>query len=157
MSKAQFKPSEFYRQQRPENFSDSYEKQVNILTPELLNFELNQITTNQKHDLFENLCVKLAGISIAPNLIPQTWPTGWWDGKTDSETYPVSEDISIKWFHSQTWWNKGERWAIAVSAKKDWKSKLKEDVNLEIKKMQEKYDIKPSVANSFTFVTDEKK
>jgi MscS family membrane protein len=34
-------------------------------------------------------------------------------------------------------------------------NKLKEDVNLEIKKMQEKNEIKPSVANSFTFVSEE--
>ena len=128
MNKKQFKPSEFYRKQRPENFSDSYQKEENKLTLELLSFELDKITTNQKHDLFENLCVKLAWALIAPNLIPQTWPTGWWDGKTDSETHPVSENISIKWFHSKTWWDNNERWAIAISAKKDWKSKLKKDV-----------------------------
>jgi len=60
MNKKQFKPSEFYRKQRPENFSDSYQKEENKLTLELLSFELDKITTNQKHDLFENLCVKLA-------------------------------------------------------------------------------------------------
>jgi MscS family membrane protein len=36
-------------------------------------------------------------------------------------------------------------------------NKLKEDVNLEIKKMQEKNEIQSSVANSFTFINQEKK
>ena len=36
-------------------------------------------------------------------------------------------------------------------------NQLKEDVNLEIKKMQERNEIKSSVANSFTFVSEEKK
>jgi MscS family membrane protein len=36
-------------------------------------------------------------------------------------------------------------------------NQLKEDVNLEIKKMQERNEIKSSVANSFTFVAEEKK
>lgn len=36
-------------------------------------------------------------------------------------------------------------------------NKLREDVNLEIKKMQERNEIRSSVANSFTFINEEKK
>lgn len=128
MTDFKFKPSEFYRKQRPGNFSDSYEKKENILTPELLDFELSKITTNQKHDMFEDLCIEMAENLICPNLIPQTWPTGWWDWKTDSETYPVSENISIKWYIPENWWEKNQKWAFAVSAKKNWKPKVNDDV-----------------------------
>ncbi len=128
MANFTFKPSDFYRKQRPGNFSDSYEKNENILTPELLDFELSKITTNQKHDMFEDLCIEMAGNLICPNLIPQTWPTGWGDWKTDSETYPVSDDISIKWYIPENWWEKDQKWAFAVSAKKNWKPKVNEDV-----------------------------
>ena len=48
--------------------------------------------------------------------------------KTDSETYPVSSSISDRWFIPENGWNKDEKWAIAISAKATWKSKLKSDI-----------------------------
>jgi hypothetical protein len=121
-------PSEFYRIQRPEYFSDSEEVKKTILTKEVLAYELNQISTNQKQDDFETLCRKLAEELIAPNLIPQVGPTGGGDGKTDFETYPVSKDISERWFVPEKGWDKDEKWAFAISAKKDWRPKVKEDI-----------------------------
>jgi hypothetical protein len=121
-------PSEFYKMIRPERFSDSeiiYEVE---LPKEHLAFELSQISKNQKQDEFENLCRKLAEKFIAPNLIPQVGPTGGGDGKTDSETYPVSTDISDRWFIPENGWDKDEKWAFAISSKKDWKNKAKGDV-----------------------------
>ena len=121
-------PSEFYKMNRPEYFSDSetvYEVQ---LPKETLAFELAQITTNQKQDEFETLCRKLAEKFITPNLIPQVGPTGGGDGKTDFETHPVSESISDRWFVPENGWDKDEKWAFAISAKKTWKSKAKGDV-----------------------------
>jgi len=70
----------------------------------------------------------LAEKFISPNLIPQVGPTGGGDGKTDSETYPVSEAIAERWFVPENGWNKDENWAFAISAKQDWKSKVKKDV-----------------------------
>lgn len=121
-------PSQFYRNIRPEYFSDSKIESKVLLTKEQLAFELSQISTNQKHDNFENLCRRLAEKLITPNLIPQVGPTGGGDGKTDSETYPVSNYISDRWFISDNKWNENENWAFAISAKKDWKPKVKSDV-----------------------------
>ncbi|WP_299323435.1 hypothetical protein [uncultured Maribacter sp.] len=121
-------PSQFYRNRRPEFFSDSKTESKVLLTKEQLAFEISQISTNQKHDSFENLCRRLAEKLITPNLIPQVGPTGGGDGKTDSETYPVSNYISDRWFISENKWNENENWAFAISAKKDWKPKVKSDV-----------------------------
>ena len=121
-------PSEFYRMIRPENFSDSEIVESYTLTEELLAFELSKITQNQKENQFEVLARKMAEKLVAPNLIPQVGPTGGGDGKTDSETYPVSSSISDRWFIPENGWNKDEKWAIAISAKATWKSKLKSDI-----------------------------
>jgi len=121
-------PSKFYKIQRPEFFSDSKIVNKTTLTREVLAYELNQISTNQKQDDFETLCRKLAEKLISPNLIPQVGPTGGGDGKTDFETYPVSKNISDRWFVPENGWNNNENWAFAISAKKDWKPKAKADI-----------------------------
>jgi len=121
-------PSEFYKMRRPEYFSDSETIYESQLLRKHLAYELNQITTNQKQDEFETLCRRLAEKFITPNLIPQVGPTGGGDGKTDSETYPVSESISDRWFVPENGWSKDEKWAFAISAKATWKSKAKGDV-----------------------------
>ena len=121
-------PSELYRMKRPEYFSDSEITYSVKLTREQLAFELNKLSSNQKQDEFETLCRRLAEKFISPNLIPQVGPTGGGDGKTDSETHPISDSLSIKWFIPENGWGKDEKWAFAFSAKKDWKSKVKGDV-----------------------------
>lgn len=121
-------PSQFYRHRRPEFFSDSKIEAKVILPREQLAYELSQISINQKHDSFETLCRKLAEKLISPNLIPQVGPTGGGDGKTDSETYPVSNFISDRWFITDNKWNENESWAFAISAKVDWRPKVKSDV-----------------------------
>jgi len=121
-------PSEFYRKLRPENFSDSEIVESNKLPKEVLAFELEKITTNQKENQFETLGRRMAEKLITPNLIPQVGPTGGGDGKTDSETYPVSSSISDRWFIPESGWSNDEKWAIAISAKATWKSKLKSDI-----------------------------
>jgi len=121
-------PSEFYKQRRPEFFSDSQIVTKVTLPREVLAYELSKISTNQKQDEFETLCRKLAEKFISPNLIPQVGPTGGGDGKTDSETYPVSETISNRWFTPENGWDKDENWAFAISAKELWKEKVKGDV-----------------------------
>ncbi|QOG03481.1 hypothetical protein [Flavobacterium sp. MDT1-60] len=121
-------PNDFYKNMRPEFFSDSETVYKIELTREVLAFEIETISTNQKQDQFEILARKLAEMYIAPNLIPQVGPTGGGDGKTDSETYPVSQSISDRWFTPENGWNKNENWAFAISSKKDWKGKLKLDI-----------------------------
>lgn len=121
-------PSQYYRKRRPEYFSDSRIQSKVILPREQLAYEISQISINQKQDSFETLCRRLAEKLITPNLIPQVGPTGGGDGKTDSETYPVSNFISDRWFISDNKWNENENWAFAMSAKTDWKPKVKSDV-----------------------------
>lgn len=121
-------PSQYYRKKRPEYFSDSRIQSKVILPREQLAYEISQISINQKHDSFETLCRRLAEKLITPNLVPQVGPTGGGDGKTDSETYPVSNFISDRWFISDNKWNENENWAFAMSAKTDWKPKVKSDV-----------------------------
>jgi len=121
-------PSEFYRQRRPEYFSDSSFKHECTLSREVFAFELSKVSTYQKQDNFETLCRRLAEKLITPNLIPQVGPTGGGDGKTDSETYPVSDEISERWFVPDNGWEKDEKWAFAFSAKADWRGKVRTDV-----------------------------
>ena len=122
------KPSEFYKMRRPEYFSDSKIIDEAVLPREVLAYELSKISTNQKQDEFETLCRRLAEKYITPNLVPQVGPTGGGDGKTDSETYPVSPSISDRWFVPENGWNKDEKWAFAISAKEAWKGKAKGDI-----------------------------
>lgn len=121
-------PSEFYRKIRPEYFSDSIKVYKAELPKEQCEYILSQISVDQKHDSFETLARKLAERFVVPNLIPQVGPTGGGDGKTDTETYPVSNEISERWFVPENGWNENQKWAFAISAKTDWKSKIKEDV-----------------------------
>lgn len=62
-------PSEFYRWKRPENFSDSKVIANVVMPKEQLAFELSMISTNQKHDLFEDMCRKIAEKLISPRTI----------------------------------------------------------------------------------------
>lgn len=117
----------YYRDLHPEQFSDSICQYEVELTPELFDFQISRLSTDQKQDLFENFCRRLIIKLLTPNLRPQTGPTGGGDGKVDSETYEVSEDTSSKWFVSSG--NKPEElWAIAISCKNDWKGKVRSDV-----------------------------
>jgi hypothetical protein len=121
-------PSEFYRQRHPEFFSDSEDITDIILPKEVLAYEIEKISANQKQDLFETLCRRLAEKFICPNLIPQVGPTGGGDGKTDAETYSVSRLISERWFIPRDGWKNDEKWAFAFSAKENWKAKVELDV-----------------------------
>lgn len=121
-------PSAFYRTIRPEFFSDSDIQTDYELPKEVLALELEKITTNQKESAFETFARRLAEKRISPNLIPQVGPTGGGDGKTDFETHLVSKEVSDRWFIPENGWNNNEKWAFAISAKKDWKPKLRSDI-----------------------------
>lgn len=121
-------PSKYYRERRPEYFSDSETIFEQDIPREVLAFELSKISTNQKQDEFETFCRRLSEKYITPNLIPQVGPTGGGDGKTDYETHPVSKEISNRWFVPENGWDSNEKWAFAISSKKEWKSKVKGDV-----------------------------
>lgn len=119
-------PSEFMRQLRPELYSDSTARDRHQLKAEVLSHHLETITErNETHD-FELFCRKLCERSICPNLRPATGPEGGGDSKADTETTPVSDDISKLYVGMA---NSGrERWAFAFSAKKMWTDKARSDV-----------------------------
>lgn len=130
---------DFYKQLRPERFSDSsYEHEI-LLPREQLDFILSQISVNQKQDEFETLAKRFAERLIAPNLIPQVGPTGGGDGKTDFETHSVTEEIAFHWFTPSEYCSVGGKWAFAVSAKSDWLPKITSDVK-KIVETQRGYD-----------------
>lgn len=126
--KIKMSPKTFYHSRRPQYFSDSKVIMKNELPREILTYELEKITANQKENEFEGLCRRLAERLICPNLIPQVGPTGGGDGKTDSETHAVSSDISDRWFIPKSGWENNQKWAFAISAKEKWKDKVKSDV-----------------------------
>ena len=115
------------RARHPDLFSDSELTQKPVLPEAVFEYYLDTLTSRKQEYEFEHFARKLAEKEICPNLIPQTGPTGGGDGKVDTETYPVSEQISALWYQGSTE-AAGERWAFAVSAKKKWKEKVKADV-----------------------------
>lgn len=125
-------PREFYKERYPEEFSDSVVIRVSKLDQDFFAYYLDTLTSNNKENEFEDFCRRIAQSEICPNLIPHTGPTGGGDSKVDSETYPVSEYISEKWYCGSPSAGK-ERWAFAISAKRDWKPKIKSDVTKIIK------------------------
>ncbi|RDB07825.1 tetratricopeptide repeat protein [Runella aurantiaca] len=120
-------PSQFMRELRPEYYSDTEDRVSYILDALRLEYYLESITQrNQTHD-FEIFCRKLCERTICPNLRSHTGPDGGGDSKVDTETYPVSEKISIL-FYVGDQKSSDERWAFAISAQEDWKSKVRDDV-----------------------------
>lgn len=120
-------PSQFMRQIRPELYSDSRSRVKHQLKAEVLSHHLDTITErNQTHD-FELFCRKLCERTICPNLRPATGPEGGGDSKADTETTPVSDEIS-KLTYVGLANNGSERWAFAFSAKKTWADKARSDV-----------------------------
>ncbi|WPV67117.1 hypothetical protein [Chitinophaga sp. LS1] len=120
-------PREFMQKLRPERYSDSRVVKKALLHRPILEYHIETLTSRNQERDFETFCVKLAQLEVAPNLRVQTGPVGGGDAKADSETYPVSE------FILQHYWEgdsnaANERWALAISAKKDWVSKIKKDI-----------------------------
>ena len=116
------------RARRPDLYSDSSVVREPVADPVFLHFTLEQVTERKDEVPFEHLCRKLAQKEICPNLILQTGPTGGGDSKVDTETYPVSGRIAALWYVGNPERPSKERWAFAFSAKRDWRSKIKDDI-----------------------------
>ncbi len=116
------KPSAFMRQLHPEYFSDSARRPAINLKPNQLEYYLSTITArNQTHD-FELFCRKLCERAICPDLRAQTGPEGGGDSKVDTETLPVTEEISERHYKGLRK-EVGETRAFAISAKQKWQAK----------------------------------
>ncbi len=122
------RPSAYYRRIHPELFSDSEEIYELLLTEELFDLQMELLSTKKLHSAFENFALKTAMRLITPNIKLQTGPDGGGDGKIDAETYEVANDISSKWYATEPCVGGNEKWAFAVSCKKQWKQKVEHDV-----------------------------
>ena len=120
-------PREFMRARRPHLFSDTTRENQNKLPKAVFEYHLETLTNRKQEYEFEHFCRKLAERELCPNLRPQTGPSGGGDSKVDSETYPVSERIAARWWIG-TPSSGAERWGFAFSAKRDWKNKVRSDV-----------------------------
>ena len=126
--KPRISPREFLSTRRPEVFSDSIDRRQPILDRSMLEYHLATLTNRNQETVFESFARKLAERTICPNLRPQTGPTGGGDSKVDSETYPVSDLLSLTWYEGIGREASSERWAFAFSAKKDWRPKAISDI-----------------------------
>lgn len=119
-------PYDLYRKMRPYYFSDSYTRKV--MDKEMFRLVMSKLSTDNKQDLFEDFTRQVAERLITPNLIPQTGPTGGGDGGTDIETYPVSREISDRWYVPHGGCNGEDKWAFAISCKTSISQKIKSDI-----------------------------
>lgn len=121
-------PKSFLKSRRPERFSDTVINQVTVLDRSLLEFHLSTLTSRNQHTDFEQFARELCQYEICPNLLPQTGPTGGGDSKVDSETYPVADNLAYGWYIGIGRQAANERWALAFSAKTEWRSKFRSDI-----------------------------
>ncbi len=120
-------PSEYMRARRPYLFADGKTTTGYHLDRAVFDHALDTLTSRNQHFDFELFARKIAEKHIAVNLRPATGPMGGGDSKADTETYPVSEEIQSGWYSGQA--NSGkENWAFALSAKKTWSQKVRDDV-----------------------------
>ncbi|MHB8276146.1 MAG: hypothetical protein ACYDIA_00625 [Candidatus Humimicrobiaceae bacterium] len=148
MKEKVFNPKEFLKARHPDYFSDSEKIESPALDRSILEYHLDTITSRNDEINFEIFAKKLSERTICPNLLPHTGPTGGGDSKVDSETYPVSDALSIFWYEGIGLEASNERWAFAFSAKKEWKSKAKSDI-LKIFKVGRGYKKVFFISNQF--------
>jgi hypothetical protein len=122
-----YSPSRYMRERHADLFSDSVAEVEYQVDREVLSYHLETLTNQKDETVFENFAQCLCEKFIAPNIRPQTGPVGGGDGKTDAETFPVSSEISARWFVPDND-KAGERKAFAFSAKKAWRPKVQSDV-----------------------------
>lgn len=123
-------PRGFMKARRPELFSDTPDTGEARLSKVLLEYELESLSSKDKHFHFERLCYKLVQKEICPNVKPSTGPSSGGDGGTDAATYPVSDGLALRSYAGVAkQGSSSENWAFAFSCKKTWKSKAKEDIN----------------------------
>jgi len=136
------------RARRPELFSDTIVAEEPRLIREVFEYYLETLTSRKQEYEFESFCRRLAEKELCPNLRPQTGPTGGGDSKTDTDTYPVANDIAFRWYLGTNQKAAQERWAFAFSAKKRWLPKVRDDVD-KILKTKRGYSLVYFISNQF--------
>jgi len=148
IERGDFDPAEYMRRTRPELFSDSVDATESTLDRGYFEYHLETLTSRSQEHAFEKFARRLAEVEICPNLRPQTGPTGGGDSKTDSSTYPVSQELAERTYWSGAVQPTSENWAFAFSCKKDWKSKVKSDVH-KIAELARRFDKVYFISNQF--------
>ena len=121
------KPSEFMKKRRPYLYSDSSNAGDYQLSRSEFSHFLDTLTERNQHKNFEIFCRHLCERILCPNLRTQTGPEGGGDGKVDTETYTVSNEVTQRWYAGDA--NAGsERWGFAFSTKKTWVTKVRSDI-----------------------------
>jgi len=123
-----FSAKEFLKNRRPEEFSSSIVVETGVLDRVQLEHYLATLNIRSQELEFETFAKKLCEKIICPNLLEQTGPVAGGDGKTDTQTFPVSSQNQLLWLEGVNEQSHNERWAFAVSTQKDWKAKCKKDV-----------------------------
>jgi hypothetical protein len=121
------KPSVFMRKLRPEYYSDSARRTSISLKADQFEYHLSTITSRNQTQDFELFCRKLCERAICPDLRAQTGPEGGGDSKVDTETLPVAEEISERYYEGVRK-EANETWAFAISAQRTWKAKAQRDI-----------------------------
>ncbi len=145
----QFSPKQFMKERRPERFSDSIQRELGKLDRGFLEYQLDTLNRRNKELAFEDFAKKLCERAICPNLLEQTGPVAGGDGKVDTQTFPVSEQIKLRWYVGVNEDSHKERWAFAVSTQEDWKQKCRKDIR-KIKNTDRGYVKAFCVTNQFT-------
>lgn len=124
------KPSakSYLKSRRPERFSDSVISEVGRLDRSVLEYQLSILNRRSMELAFEDFSKQLCERVICPNLLEQTGPVAGGDGKVDTQTFPVSEQVKAIWYVGVNDSAAQERWAFAVSTQEDWKAKCRKDV-----------------------------
>lgn len=119
-------PRDLLKKLHPNQFSDSKIVDKMDCPRELLDFHLSKLSEKNKHFDFEEFVRSLLEREVCQNLIEETGPAGGGDGKVDTENYPVSTNIQKFWWYGLN--GENDKWAFAISLRKDWKSKCDEDI-----------------------------
>ena len=90
LSSKEFSAKAFLKNRRPEEFSNSTIVETGALDRVQLEHYLATLNIRSQELEFETFAKKLCEKIICPNLLEQTGPVAGGDGKTDTQTFPVS-------------------------------------------------------------------
>ena len=127
-NKKMFSAKEYLKARRPDEFSDSEVFEKGLLDRAVLEHFIATLNTRSQELQFESFAKSLCEKIICPNLLDQTGPVAGGDGKTDTQTFPVSEQSALLWYEGINESSHKEKWAFAVSTNKKWKEKCRTDV-----------------------------
>lgn len=117
-----------YRKLHPNEFSDSKIIKRALINNDCFKYFLSTVTSQNKEYQFESFVRELIKKEICPNILEHTGPMGGGDSKVDTETYHVSKSISENLLIGFDANSKNEKWAFAISAAQNWRSKCSSDI-----------------------------